>query len=352
MTSLRIPSVKALCAVVLMLPFGGGVMHGRDNCVRSHLDAPVVMTDSTLRHEVGPHGLLEELTIEVRAALSKVKERPGMSRSWWGISLVAPADTVKVSLRFGNTDYGDILDRRVAVLTVERNGVKVESGEVEGFRTAGGDFNSLELSLTAGTLGINGGGHCSRHLTDVAIGGEFMPERVELWSIGRLSVPVFAVEVCRPPAAAFASGYTADELAERFSRSTDPIEGYWTYFDRENDPMYARPGGRYTLALVRRVSDETERREFVPVKYDIVYVDGAKTFGDKWEPLMLKGVLSTTIFDGHYDLEWIDATFERMTDDIHATIDNASLLTLSFPLLKTTMRFSKMPGRFVMPGRE
>ena len=342
-------SIKGLSAVALMLTFGVGIMRGGDNCTRSHLDAPVMLTDSVIHRDIDAIGALDGLSVDVRAALSKVREGRGMSKTWWGVSLTAPADTVRVSLRFGNTDYGDILDRRIAMLTVERGGRKLADGEVEGFRMAGGDFNSLELSLADGTLSIDGGGHHSRHLMDVALGDGFRPDGVEVWSVGALSVPVFAVEACRPPEDAFASGYTAEELAERFGKSTDPIEGYWTYFDRENDPMYARPGGRYTLALVRKESDRAVGHEFVPVCYDIVYIDGAKTLGDKWKPLMLKGELRSTIFEGHYDLQWIDATFDRMTDDIHATIDNASLLTLSFPMLKTTLRFSKMPGRVVIP---
>ncbi len=59
--------------------------------------------------------------------------------------------------------------------------------------------------------------------------------------------------------------------------------------------------------------------------------------------MMLKGRLKPTIFVGHYDLEWIDSTFAPIDRDIHATITDGAILTLSFPLLKTTLRFSRMP---------
>ena len=60
---------------------------------------------------------------------------------------------------------------------------------------------------------------------------------------------------------------------------------------------------------------------------------------------MLKGRLRPGIFENHYSLEWIDAEFEPVTEDIHADISQGAILTLSFPLLKTTLRFSKMPVR-------
>ena len=59
--------------------------------------------------------------------------------------------------------------------------------------------------------------------------------------------------------------------------------------------------------------------------------------------MMLKGRLKPTIFLDHYDLEWVDSTFERMNRDIHAQLTDGAILSLSFPLLKTTVRFSKMP---------
>ena len=59
--------------------------------------------------------------------------------------------------------------------------------------------------------------------------------------------------------------------------------------------------------------------------------------------MMVKGRLKPTVFIDHYDLEWTDATFETIDRDIHASVTDNAILTLSFPLLNTTFRFSKMP---------
>lgn len=265
-----------------------------------------------------------------------------MAASWWGVSLRSPGDTVNVSLRFGNTDFGDILDRRIAVVTVERNSLELNNNEVDGFNTSDHGFNSLSIALANGELHIGGGGRKSNDLLTAEGLDGFSPREIAVWSIGELSVPVFSVESCRPPEEALSSGLTIEELDAKFRVSRDPVEGYWRYFDRSNDPMFARIGGRYTLAVIKNDS-ESQPGTRQPVSYDIIYIDGAQTYRDRWKPMMLKGMLRTTIFDGHYDLEWVDSTFNRITEDIHAEIENGALLTVSFPLLKTIIRFSKIP---------
>ncbi len=153
---------------------------------------------------------------------------------------------------------------------------------------------------------------------------------------------LFSTEVRSHPSFSLSTEYTHERLAERFKSSRDPVEGYWTYFDRVNDPVYARPGGQYTLAIVRSDTNADD----TGATYDIIYISGAVTLGDSWHPMMLKGSLRPTIFQGHYDMEWIDSTFSRINSDIHALLDsNNALLTLSFPLLKTTLRFSRIPLR-------
>ncbi len=320
-----------------------GLSHADDNCRRTHLDAPVTICDTMLsRHVATGDTPASSFTVEARGALARAKERVGMSKTLWGITLTSPSDTLDVSLHFGNTDFGDMLDRRIARITVTRNGAELYAAEAEGFRMSGGDLNTLTLSLSDSTLNISGGGERSRQLADVHIHNSLSPCDARIWSRGQLLVTVFSTETCLPPSHTLATAHTPATLKERFQSRHDPIEGYWTYFDRSNDPMYARLGGQYTLAVIKR--DEPTATDGLTDAYDIVYVAGAKTLGQQWQPMMLKGTLRSTIFQGHYDLEWIDSTFDRITDDIHATLDSDdALLTLSFPLLKTTIRFSKMP---------
>ena len=45
--------------------------------------------------------------------------------------------------------------------------------------------------------------------------------------------------------------WTRESLDEYFESSSDPVEGYWRYLDRDMQDEWLRLGGRYTLAVVR-----------------------------------------------------------------------------------------------------
>lgn len=335
-----------------LLILGFGAIHPamsaglEDNCHRKHYEPHGAdVNDGEIVIPVADDDLLS-LDVEVRALMHGVKQKRGMADSWWGVTMRAPGDTVKVSLRFGNTDFGDILDRRIAELTVERNGCVVSTREVDGFVTDGKAFNSLALSLAGDMLEIKGGGHRNNPLAEIRLPEYSAPAEVSVWSVGRLTVPVFTVETCRNPATMLDSGMSLESLRARIDGSHDPLEGFWTYFDRNNDPKYARMGGRYTLGIVKREPDNGAEAPGDSACYDIIYVSGAQTYGDRWKPMMVKGVLRPTIFEGHYDMEWIDATFSPITEDINAVVESdGALLTLNFPMLRTTMRFSKIVSR-------
>ena len=94
---------------------------------------------------------------------------------------------------------------------------------------------------------------------------------------------------------------------------------------------WLRLGGRYTLAVVR--ADDG---------YDLIYIDGAQVKKTMWQTGMLKGHMTKTIFSGNYDLTWIDATMEPIEKDAQASIENGVILTLSFPVYKSQVRFAKV----------
>ncbi len=275
------------------------------------------------------------VSAEARVALTRIPEGRGLSRSWWDLLLISPGDTLGISLRHGNSNFGDILDRRFTRLSVKRGGLTLYDGEVDGFATSSGGYNTLSASMHSdGRLIISGGGKSRERLAELQVDGNFFPKEAGVRvNSGEGVMSLLCVEGAGSPERLASTGWTIETLKEYVTKSTDPAEGFWRYLDRENDPAYARPGGRYTLATVRNDSGQ----------YDIIYVDGAQTYGDRWKPMMLKGILSPTIFSGHFDLAWYDSAFEAIDEDIHADITDGAILTLSFPLLKTKMRFSKIP---------
>lgn len=125
--------------------------------------------------------------------------------------------------------------------------------------------------------------------------------------------------------------WTREALDEYFAVSSDPIEGYWQYLDRDMQDEWLRLGGRYTLAIVR--ADDG---------YDIIYIDGAQVKKSMWQSGMLKGHMTKTVFSGNYDATWIDATMEPIDKDVQASVENGIILTLNFPVYKSQVRFSKV----------
>lgn len=310
---------------------------------QTFLDAPVNLHESAVIRPLScePRATI---TVEARAAMTRVKERPGKSSTWWAIVLTDKTDTISINLRMANSNYGDFTDRRISELTVTRGDKTLLDTEVAGFNTGRDGYNTLNIRLLpSGSMKISGGSELMQPLADLSVGSPFTPGHAGVWSNGDARVTVLTIAEVLPAELTLASGYTEEMLNERFATTTDPLEGYWTYFDRVNDPTYARPGGRYRLAVVRRQDEDIPHGTISLPVYDIVYAGGAEIMPDKWHPMMLKGRLTGTIFEGQYDLEWIDSTLQRHEHDLNASLTDGALLTLSFPLLKATLRFSKVP---------
>lgn len=117
---------------------------------------------------------------------------------------------------------------------------------------------------------------------------------------------------------------------------TDEIgdNALWKYLDRETDTRYTRLGGIYNFATVKE-DDGT---------ISIIYISGAKTNNSIWQVGMQKGRLTKNLLVNDYDLKWYDADMNLLENECHATMsDDRKILTLYFPLLKSTLRFIRMP---------
>lgn len=114
----------------------------------------------------------------------------------------------------------------------------------------------------------------------------------------------------------------------------DPVEGYWYYHDRNIVPMKATTGGFYSLAIVKSPT--------VPGSYDIIYLSGAETAAESWQPLRIKGRIHPSGFDNEYDLLWYDVEGRPAAAENSAALDaSGTMLTLSFPLVESQLRFRR-----------
>ncbi len=129
------------------------------------------------------------------------------------------------------------------------------------------------------------------------------------------------------------SGYTIESLNALFAASRDPFEGYWQYLDRETDDAHVRLGGRYVVALVADGKGG----------YTIIYISGAQVRRAEWRTGMVKGTMAKTVFTDNYRAVWTDASFGQESDDVFAVFESGTILNVKFPVLKSQLRFSKMP---------
>ncbi|MDE6145605.1 MAG: hypothetical protein K2F96_04945 [Muribaculaceae bacterium] len=102
----------------------------------------------------------------------------------------------------------------------------------------------------------------------------------------------------------------------------------WKYLD-STDAASARLGGAYRLGLMPTADG-----------YDLIYLGGARVNSSSWRQGMRKASLTSTAYQGHYLLQWIDATGRTLPGEHYATLNTREkTLTLDFPAFPLTLRF-------------
>lgn len=123
-----------------------------------------------------------------------------------------------------------------------------------------------------------------------------------------------------------------EEIEDYLSESEDPMEGYWTLFDRELEESLIKLGGRYDLVCVKEGEG-----------YVFLYLDGANVNSQNWKPGDLKATLIPTPFSDIYEVEWIDSVKEPMTQDIKAQKGDGDTFSIQFPYQSSKIRLRKIP---------
>lgn len=300
-------------------------------------------------------------TVPVRSAdyrcqvrLANLHNKPGKTyraagrrygSTWCGLALNAAPDCgrwVAVELSCTNTDlHNDATDRRLLTVSVVSHHGGADSVLASATVADGVDlydgFNCIEAEVQGGSLAVSVGNRRLSRVLECRL-----PDVAGSVRAGCIAGPASSVLVERVVVAERAgqerpldTGLTIDSLNSRFAATTDPYEGYWQYLDRETDDARVRLGGRYVVALVADGADG----------YRIIYVSGAQTMRRQWHTGMVKAVMLPTVFTANYRARWSDATFGVIDDDVFATFESGAILNVKFPVLKSQIRFSKMPQR-------
>lgn len=301
--------------------------------------------------------------IDVVGAVKHGPQRMGDDNAWWGITLLDTEGRERMAVRLlcGTEPYDATFSRpylRVVVDSVsaegrrfpvaERqlfNGVETYKG-FNGLRVAYGDYKVLvavgsEFLLTAAGFPYD------TPLASASIGGNRSVDvrYVEVWSEPSRSVPL-------------GSGWPVEDI-KAYTAESRGVEGIWEFLDRDTNARLAEPGGAYRLAVVphrhtpwcgcpssasepgpggaERPAGATDANAL----YDIIYLGGARIYGKYWSPGMVKGRMFATGFENHYALQWFDSDMLPVGTEISADFTAPSLLSFNFPLLKSTLRFSR-----------
>ncbi|MBD5266914.1 MAG: hypothetical protein HDS41_01830 [Bacteroides sp.] len=275
----------------------------------------------------------DELAIEARAAFDFGRNRQGRSSAYWGIAWNCNGDYSEfdyVALRLKNTDFGTITDTRAADVEYGHhcNGIDsvIACATVEASHNLNGGENTLAVEWIDGVMKVFSGEKILAPSLDVAATPPAVSE-CRVFSTGNLKLKSVVIEREEDLFTRLQLPYTLDQLSS-LPRRMEGIEGLWTYLDRVTDDNRARLGGMYNLWIVKDGD-----------RYLVLYHSGAKVNSEKWNRMMIKGELQPTPFVGHFDLKWYDAMMHEVDDECSATLDGEGILSLSFPIHKSSIRF-------------
>lgn len=290
--------------------------------------------EPSCRYPIAIDTVSSAFAVEARAAYNFGHARSGISTEWWAICWnyadSLNYDYLRINMR--HTFYGVVSDSRVGWVTLGRRvdgkDNDIQHSDIEKDIDIGGGVNSLALEWYDGHLHVLAG---VKSVSEAMVAEIPMPKSDVgmIVSSSPLDLQSVVIESVPDMTRILDTGLTVDSVTHYLAASIDPVEGVWHYLDRSTDDRCARLGGRYSLYIVRDAGDG----------YMILYAGGGETNAKKWRPGMLKGRLIPTPFEAHYDVEWYDSMMERVDDESHASVDDAGILSVSFPVHRSSLRF-------------
>lgn len=277
-----------------------------------------------------PDGI-NSFELEISGAMKGLRDVRGENRQSWSVDLMNGSERIEtIELKWGNSSFGSIDDTRYLRVSSGKDGW--EQKFVEGVSVYSNDNALVISSPKPGEASVSVGNEYPRYAGNIYWNNVPITEAI-IRSNGSLTASYISFYGITSPR--LDSGLTYQQIAEITDRSElDTPVGIWYQLDRDTDTDYARPGGSYTLAIVPS-PDEND------AEYLIIYIDGATVNSQSWREGMIKGSLTPTAYENSYHLNWITSHLESTGHECHATINHEGILTLSFPLLKSQIRFTR-----------
>lgn len=323
-------SVRCLAGFLLIILLGhlkaAGAIVGEETLYFEPL--PVSLEkDDTLSLKLPDY---DHISIQARVSLPRFRPSAGLSKEAWSLGL-APCDDfagATVTLRYQFDDFDSPSPE--TVIEIRSGGAIIDQLTTGAFGRDPRAYNTmvLEIDRSEGLMTLYGGTDPAEIAT-VKIDG--FPDVAFVTATCRAELAMFVARAQVTPASKLMSGLDDTTLPGAIAATTSPVAGVWTYLDRTNSPDYARPGGKYTLAVVAAGDG-----------FDIIYLGGAEVNASQWPRFTIKGHLTTSSITGTYSLTWYDAEFNELSEECFATLSpDGSILTIEFPLLNSTLRFER-----------
>ena len=254
-----------------------------------------------------------------------------ISNPHWGFFIICEKDTIVVQVKGGEemsaTEPIPSLDVTLYNLAFNKE-KEVARSLTKGINPYDGD-NIWNVAVNKGKLNITAGDRNLKEILEVPClsrlkGFGFFAGWGDKLLISDISAD-YALEKEHN------SHLSLDNIKEYLQESDDPMEGYWTLFDRELDESLLKLGGSYNLICIKEDDG-----------YKLLYLNGSSVNSTEWNIGDLKAILTPTPFNGIYDVEWIDAMKEPIKHDIKAQTGEGNTLSIQFPYQSSKFRLRKI----------
>ncbi len=281
---------------------------------------------------------ISELSVEARCAISEKNSKKYNNCSFGIQWMLADKSICRISahdLTRKSTDFigQNEVEIRMTILTDSTSRIIFSKILNKNIATDGG-ANSIQVKFNkTGNAEINFGNSFLSNRIEIPEEFSSPPLNTYLFVSGKARVQILSSKWMPDKRKQQQTAWNLSLIKEQIV-DDNGNNAVWKYLDRETDSRYTRLGGYYNIATV------TENDGSI----SIIYISGAKTNNALWKEGMLKGRLVKTFLANNFDLQWFDADMNLFDNECYATLsDDKKILTLNFPLLKSTLRFIRLP---------
>lgn len=247
-----------------------------------------------------------------------------------GWKLVLTGEDRQIVLHINPKEVNDAFSSSQAIeITAESSGETISRSTITKGLDLNNGENSFKLAMENGAIMLRAGNREYQDIMKIELPGfrltsfGFLPDPG-----GKLSISDISLHL--PGNESFLYSGHHEDIDSIIMRSTDPLVGFWSIFDRNFEESLLRMGGDYELAII---PDGEE--------YTIIYLSGASKNSRLWKKGMVKGRLSPSPFENIFATEWIDSNHSPITHEIKAQLEN-DILTINFPYQNSSLRLRKI----------